>query len=394
MTGPEVESVVPVADDDDGEFVEDILDEGSPEDETDSPTQPPETGTPPAAPAAPAAPTGQTAQPRKPDGTFAPKGDEPAPGGPAADTAAPAAEAPTAPTTEGAAESAAKPYTFRAEGTDYQVPGATINPDGSLTIPKEQVAEVSTYLSEGVHHRKGWRQQKEQLERRVAEAEQRGVYEVTHAKETMGRLTAMVEDHVAGKVGEDGRSALTAFLEDTATEWPRLQLEAERRALQSERDTFQAGRAGEQQQVEDTQLNGALEHHVTEIAAQFPGVDPARVLAKLRAGGVRSYFFRADRDIPEAQLRKGDIGVKLGAIAEEFKFAAEVAQQARAAAAAAAEQEKKNRQAVAASPAPPAVPAAGSAPAPGAKEEIPKFASREERDRWYADRARRHARGE
>lgn len=389
MTAPQVEPQAPEVEE---EFVEDLLDgeEESGEGDEGSIAQPPASGTEPAAPAALAPKPETTAQPRAPDGKFAPKG-EPAPSGLASEPA-PAGESPK-PTTEGAAVSAT-PFRFPADGKEYTVAGAVVQKDGSLLVPKERVAEVAEFLGQGVAHRGSFRQKLAEADQRVAAAEQKAAYEATLGRNLSDRITSLVEDHIAGKVVRDGRTALEDFLTDTVNNWASLRVEAERAAVQKERETFQQGRDGERRETESRQLDAALETHVGQIASRYPGVDAKAVLQTLRAHGPTAFFFRADADNPDAGLRKGDIGVRLGLIEEQFRLADTVARSTREALEAAAKLEAKNRGAVAVTPAPPAVSAAGSAPAPGKKDEIPTFKSREERDAWLADRQRKHAKGE
>ena len=81
---------------------------------------------------------------------------------PATATTSPAAPTPT--TTAG------EPFVFRADGQKIPIPGSTLAPDGSLSIPPDQVPVIRQLLAEGVSHRGSWRQKEQEYQRRIEEA--------------------------------------------------------------------------------------------------------------------------------------------------------------------------------------------------------------------------------
>lgn len=158
--------------------------------EGDEPTEPVATTEAPADSLEPAAETSAepvaasetpAAQPRDPKGRFAPKASDsepasatPAEGDPAAAPPAPAPTEPIAALAPPAPPPDTRPFTFRANGQQYPVEGASIDSDGTLRIPPAQVGLVKQLLSEGVNHRQTFRQREQEFKQRVEEATQAG----------------------------------------------------------------------------------------------------------------------------------------------------------------------------------------------------------------------------
>lgn len=126
------------------------------------------------APEPAAAPTEQAARTRDPatgrfikaDGTLEPEAAAPTGG-------APPASPPTAPQTP-VVPVASDPWTFRAGGQRIPITGATVSPEGNLTIPADQIPNVRQLLGEGMAYRTTFRQREQEHQRAIKEAETRG----------------------------------------------------------------------------------------------------------------------------------------------------------------------------------------------------------------------------
>ena len=117
----------------------------------------------------PAAPT--TARPRGPDGRFIKAdGTQASEAEHAAMEAAPPASPPPASTPPQPAATPGEPFVFRADGQKIPVPGASVSPDGHLTIPAEQVPAIRQLLAEGMSHRGSWRQREQEYKQQIESA--------------------------------------------------------------------------------------------------------------------------------------------------------------------------------------------------------------------------------
>lgn len=76
---------------------------------------------------------------------------------------------PPAPTTP-----SGEPFTFRAGGQRIPIQGATLSPEGALSIPPDQVPQVRQLLSDAVAFRTTWRQEKQRYEAQLKEAGSHG----------------------------------------------------------------------------------------------------------------------------------------------------------------------------------------------------------------------------
>lgn len=81
---------------------------------------------------------------------------------PATPTTSPAPPPPSVP--------AGEPFVFRAEGQKIPILGASLNADGALSVPPDQVPVVRQLLAEGMAHRGSWRQKEAEFNRRIEEA--------------------------------------------------------------------------------------------------------------------------------------------------------------------------------------------------------------------------------
>ena len=123
--------------------------------------------------------TDATGRVHRPDGTMASKDElaamakaepkpvaEPAPAAkPVAETPPPVAAAPPV-----VPVPAAQPFLFRADGQRIPVEGAMLAPDGTLTIPAAQVAQIRTLLAAGVRHNGTYVQERKQWEEKASTA--------------------------------------------------------------------------------------------------------------------------------------------------------------------------------------------------------------------------------
>lgn len=352
------------------EFVEDVFDEdeqeGTPEAPPASPAQPDSEAAP--AQADPAHPA-DGSQPRDEQGRFKTQAEQDAAsaGQPAPAVPAPAV-APEAP--------APAPYAFRADGKDWSIDGATVSPDGSLVVPKARLADLQGLLAEGIAHRGSWRQREKDFQQQVADAKAQNAFEVDRGT----RLWNLVVEQL-----QKSPDQVAEWLDGLQAELPRILNEVQQQALETEKEALRASHGDieveRQAQQLLPQLTGTLQHYTEQIAQRYPGVDPRKVYEKFY-GRLDSVFAEATEDMPDIGVKQGAYYIRLDQLEQEFQWAKNLLDAAKAASDTAA----KNTAAVTPAPVPPTVVGKGTPPGGEAKK-IPSFKTKEEADQWIASGA-------
>ena len=183
---------------------------------------------------------------------------------PEAAPAAPSEEPPETPpdTAEGVQPVS---FTYRADGQQYDIAGATIGDDGAVVIPKDSVAHVQQVLSAGRHHFGGWQRDRQGFQEQVKQAQA----EVEAANLTRAALLEQFETVV--KMTPEQR---LDWAEGFVGEWPAIRAQAEQAGVEASR---QADRTRleqfERQELEREllpQLQQGLEEHMTRAQAEDP----------------------------------------------------------------------------------------------------------------------------
>ena len=350
-----------------------------------------------AQPETPASPAEPAPQPRDEQGRFVSPPTEtaeaPAQPAPADGTApAPTAEAPTEPEEPAAAApeaieaqwEALPAVTFRAHGEDIPIPGSKLGPDGAF-IPPDQLPLVTRLLSSGREYDRraqDWQSQVKAADAKAANAS-------TTATTVLQHLDALVE---SGQIHE--------WLADVERNWPILKAKAEKAGLERQLETgneeLARFRANEEAARMRPVMDTALKDAVLEFGRQQQLTDAelTDVYHALRAPHWEAVVFpRADQDMPQLGVQKGQRVINRGVIEDEVRRVAGLVKRVKAttpspagspAVQAAATQNAKVAQAVATQQGKKPVPAvpATRGPAPGTAQR-PTFKTREEVDAWF-----------
>ncbi len=169
-------------------------------------------------------------QPRSDDGRYASPEDKPPEGqaDPAAEVETPEGEADA-----GTAEKPAEPtpYSYRADARTYDVMGATVGPDGVLSIPQESVPHVTQLLASG----RAWSDSRPRelaaLQQQIAQAQA----EVNAVNQTRAALLDQFETVV--KMTEEQRLDWAAGFGE---EWPGIRAKAEQAGAEASRQADHA----------------------------------------------------------------------------------------------------------------------------------------------------------
>lgn len=249
---------------------------------------------------------------------------------------------------ESAAESAGEPFTFKADGKQFEIPGALRYPEG-VYIPTEAVARLQEHLAD----RKGLNGKIRQLEQEVQNRDPERHPEVLRARATMAQLSALMDK---------GPEAMAEWLDNLQQNRPILEAQAERDALKKQLALHTERQASETTEAQATeladQMGQALEGHLDALLAE-PDI-AALNLDKNRLQ-VRLYrladalFGEAEQDYRELGIRKGDLTINLELLRAEVNDAAALARQYQGQAVAQQKAKKVNAPAVNAAAPPPVV---------------------------------------
>lgn len=229
-------------------------------------------------------------------------------------------ESPADASGESAAESAGEPFTFRADGKEFAIPGAMRYDDG-VYIPADAVGKLQEHLAD----RRGLNDRIRQLEHLAEERNPERHPEVLKAR----ALTQQIQ-----KLMAQGPEAMAEWLDDLERNRPILEARAEAAALKQQLEgytTRESTAATEQQatQLAD-EMDRTLGTHLDEIlkdpAIASLGLDRNRLQVRLYRMA-EQLFGEADRDYREWGIRKGDLTINLELLRAEVNDAAALARQ-------------------------------------------------------------------
>ena len=157
------------------------------------------------------------------------------------------------------------PFTYRADGQQYDIAGATTGEDGAVVIPKDSVPHLQQVLSAGRHHFGGWQRERQGFQEQVKQAQA----EVEASVQTRSALLEQFETVV--KMTPEQR---LDWAEGFAQEWPAIRAKAEQAGVE-------AGRQADQDRLKqyeneayerelEPQLQTGLEEHMTRAFNEDP----------------------------------------------------------------------------------------------------------------------------
>jgi hypothetical protein len=181
----------------------------------------------------------EESQPRDEAGRYAEKVDQPP-----EQVETPSDEAPSTQTdTDGV--QVARPFSYNADQRTYEVPGATVGEDGALSIPGDQAPHIQQLLSAGRHHMGNWQQERQGYQQQVTAAQA----EAAAAQQSKDALTAEL-----ARVAQMDEQARLEWVEGFAGNWPTIQANSEKVAIESKHQADQERLRQYEQQEQVRQL--------------------------------------------------------------------------------------------------------------------------------------------
>lgn len=224
---------------------------------------------------------------------------------------------------ESAAESAGEPFTFRADGKQFEIPGAVRYPEG-VYIPPESIAKLQEHLAD----RKGLNDRIRQLEQQAQNPDAEVVSrhpDVLRAKATLQKLNELMDQ---------GPEAMAEWLDNLQQNRPILEANAKAAALEAQLRRFTERESGETTERQATELAGQMDQtltlHLDEVLRDpaIAGLNLDRNRLQVRLYRMAEQLFgEADRDYRELGIRKGDLTINLELLRAEVNDAAALARQ-------------------------------------------------------------------
>lgn len=221
---------------------------------------------------------------------------------------------------EPAAEPAGEPFTFKADGKQFEIPGAVRYPEG-VYIPTESMARLQEHLADG----KTLRGRIRALEQERQSWDPERHPDVLRARATMAQLTALMDK---------GPEAMAEWLDDLERNRPILEAKAEAAALKKQLESHTERQKVEATEAEATaladQMDEALNRHLDILLADPEiaslGLDRNRLQVRLYRMA-DALFVEADQDYREAGVRKGELAINLDLLRTEVNDAAALVRQ-------------------------------------------------------------------
>lgn len=260
------------------------------------------------------------------------------------------------------------PFTLNVDGQSFDVPDAYVDGD-NIVIPRDSFQRV---IQPRVADRGVWQQERKDFQRHIEELAPERNPEVIKAKTLLNSILEVLEDD----------QKADAFFSDFAKNRDKLILQAERAELEAQRNqltsTQQRDTAKQEAAELPVQMDSALGNVLSQAKeiADYSSVDMdyVRDLIEPIKG---SFFFRADADMPEAGLKKGEIGVRIDLIEQVIQKEAKRSQATQAA----QEARKRNETALGNTSSNVSAPPALKPDNPVEVEETPKIETKEQ---WQA----------
>ena len=276
----------------------------------------------------------------------------------------------------------AEPFRYKADGTEFEVPGATVE-DGEIRIPREQwQRSIQPQLADRRKIVQERRQLRAEVER-ASEAHAGELEKWQQIGQAFEELMNAPDEQLVQKIAQLKRA------------YPKLKLEAERAALEDERKSFTSTREQQQREQQMEQLRPQLRQHlegaVRQVAEQVApdvldddalGTVSDKLMRLMDAG----LFFPADAALAqEMGVPEGTTMVRTDWIEDELRDRAEILSAVQERQKKAEKAREHNRKALGEDGKKPAptVSAKGS-PAPGKKQPNFDEMTREEYDQYMA----------
>lgn len=196
-------------------------------------------------------------------------------------------------------------FTLNVDGQSYDVPDAYVE-DDNIVIPRDSFQRV---IQPRVADRSVWQKERQQYEQKIQELDPEKNPTVVKARTLLDNMLSVLEDDEKAE----------EFFSHFASNRDKLILEAERKALEAEKEQMNSSKQRENQAKEaeelPKQMDAAIDNILNEARDidQYSSVDMdyVRDLIEPIKG---SFFFRAEEDMPQAGLKKGEIGVRIDLI--------------------------------------------------------------------------------
>ena len=203
-------------------------------------------------------------QPRTEDGRYASPEDKPPEGqaDPAAEGGTPEGEADAGTATEPAGPT---PYTYRADARTYDVTGATVGPDGVLSIPQESVPHLTQLLASGRHWADSRPRELAALQQQVTQAQA----EVEASNQTRAALLEQFETVV--KMTPEQR---LDWAEGFVGEWPAIRAQAEQAGVEAGRQVDKTRLEQFERQEFERNFEPELRQGLSDFILQEQANDP------------------------------------------------------------------------------------------------------------------------
>lgn len=219
---------------------------------------------------------------------------------------------------------APEPFAFTADGTKVAVTGATVAPDGTITMPRDTWNRV---VQPHLADRRQWQLKEQSYRQQIEERDPAQNAEVLRARAILGTLTALMDQ---------GPEKMAEWLDDFERNRPILQAQAETAVLKAQYEAQQSRLTEVDQREFRNQQEPLMRQGLErEVQAQL-AADPS--LAGLLQGplverlmrNMQQTFVVADRDYPEYGISRGEIALNLAYIRSEVQDIAQLTANARA----------------------------------------------------------------
>lgn len=194
------------------------------------------------------------------------------------------------------------PFTLNVDGQSYDVPDAYVDGD-NIVIPRESFQRV---IQPRVADRGIWHKERQDYQRQIDDLNPETNPTVVKAKALLDSIMDVLDD--SEKADE--------FFSNFERNRDKLILEAERAELKAEKDRLSTTKQRSASQQEAEELPRQMDEALGTILEQAKSIDDysnvdmeyVRDLIEPIKG---SFFFRAEKDMPEANLKKGEVGVRI-----------------------------------------------------------------------------------
>lgn len=200
------------------------------------------------------------------------------------------------------AQDAREAFTLNVDGQSYDVPEAYVDGD-NIVIPRDSFQRV---IQPRVADRSVWQKERQQYEQRIQDLNPENNPQVVKAKTLLDNMLEVLEDD--DKAEE--------FFSDFVRQRDKLILQAERAELEAEKNNLTSSQKREDAATQAEELPKQMDASIGAILNEAKNIDQyasvdmdyvRELIEPIKA----SFFFRAEQDMPDAGLKKGEIGVRI-----------------------------------------------------------------------------------